>query len=269
MGKSVIFASVSTLGRPAYLNERYFARDYFDYIVIDEFHHAVTDQYRRIIEYFQPEFLQGLTATPDRLDGRSLYELCDYNVPYEINLRDAINKGLLVPFHYYGIYDETVDYSQIRIVKGRYVEEELTGKLTAGTRYELIYRYYCKYRSRRALGFCCSRKHAEQMAKEFCRRNIPAAAVYSDSDGEYAADRGEAVRRLRDGELRVISPWTCSTRVWISASWTWSCFCGPRSRRWCFYSSWAEACERAGGRSFSMCWTLSATMRRPEPRPSS
>ncbi len=203
-GKSVVFASVSTLGRPAYLNERYFARDYFDYIVIDEFHHAVTDQYRRIIEYFRPEFLLGLTATPDRLDGRSLYELCDYNVPYEINLRDAINKGLLVPFHYYGIYDETVDYSQIRIVKGRYAEEELTGQLTVGTRYELIYRYYCKYRSRRALGFCCSRKHAEQMAKEFCRRNIPAAAVYSDSDGEYAADRSEAVRRLRDGELRVI-----------------------------------------------------------------
>ena len=61
--------------------------------MIDEFHHAVTDQYRRIIEYFRPEFLLGLTATPDRLDGRSLYELCDYNVPYEINLMDAINKG--------------------------------------------------------------------------------------------------------------------------------------------------------------------------------
>ena len=58
-GKSVVFASVSTLGRPAYLNERYFARDYFDYIVIDEFHHAVTDQYRRIIEYFRPEFCWG------------------------------------------------------------------------------------------------------------------------------------------------------------------------------------------------------------------
>lgn len=203
-GKAVIFASVSTLGRAAYLNERYFARDYFDYIVIDEFHHAVTDQYRRIIEYFKPQFLLGLTATPDRMDGRSLFELCDYNVPYEINLKEAINKGLLVPFHYYGIYDETVDYSQIRVVKGHYAEEELTGRLNAGPRFELIYRYYRKYRSRRALGFCCSRKHAEQMAKEFCQRNIPAAAVYSEGDGEYAQERGEAVRRLRDGEIRVI-----------------------------------------------------------------
>ncbi len=203
-GNAVIFASVATLGRPAYLNERYFARDRFDYIVIDEFHHAVTDQYRRIIEYFEPRFLLGLTATPDRLDGRSLFELCDYNVPYEINLKDAINKGLLVPFHYYGIYDETVDYSQIRVVKGRYEEAELTGRLSTGARSELICRYYRKYRSRRALGFCCSRKHAEQMAEEFCRRGIPAAAVYSDGDGPYAQERGEAVRMLRAGEIRVI-----------------------------------------------------------------
>ena len=91
IGKSVIFASVSSLGKPAYLNERYFPRDYFDYIVIDEFHHAVTDQYKRIMEYFRPQFMLGLTATPDRMDGRNIYELCDYNVPYQINLKDAVN----------------------------------------------------------------------------------------------------------------------------------------------------------------------------------
>jgi len=124
--KSVIFASVSSLGKTDYLNESYFARDYFDYIVIDEFHHAVTDQYKKIMEYFKPRFLLGLTATPERMDGRNIYALCDYNVPYEIGLKDAINKGMLVPFHYYGILDETVDYSKIRIVKGKYDEEELT-----------------------------------------------------------------------------------------------------------------------------------------------
>ena len=97
--RSVIFASVSTLGRKEYLTEEYFTMDYFDYIVIDEFHHAVNDQYRRIIEYFEPKFLLGLTATPDRMDGRNIYEICDYNVPYEISLGDAINKGMLVYWH--------------------------------------------------------------------------------------------------------------------------------------------------------------------------
>ncbi len=204
VGKSVIFASVATLGRPAYLNEKYFTRDYFDYIVIDEFHHAVTDQYKRIMDYFRPKFMLGLTATPERMDGRSIYELCDYNVPYQISLQDAVNKGMLVPFHYYGIYDETVDYSGIRRIKGRYDEEQLTGELLANKRYDLIYKHYMKYKSDKALGFCCSRKHAEEMAKEFCLRNIPAVAVYSNSDGEYSKDRGEALRKLECGEIKVI-----------------------------------------------------------------
>ena len=116
--KSVIFASVATLGRKEYLNSNYYKPDFFDYIVIDEFHHAVNDQYRNIVEYFNPKFLLGLTATPERMDGRNIYEICDYNVPFEISLRDAINKGMLVPFHYYGIYDDT-DYSALHLVKKR------------------------------------------------------------------------------------------------------------------------------------------------------
>jgi len=91
--KSVIFASVATLGRSEYLIEDFFAPDYFDYLVIDEFHHAVNDQYQRIVNYFKPQFLLGLTATPERMDGKNIYEICDYNVPYEISLKEAINKG--------------------------------------------------------------------------------------------------------------------------------------------------------------------------------
>lgn len=204
VGKSVLFASVGTLGSQAYLNERYFARDYFDYIVIDEFHHAVTEQYKRIMEYFRPQFLLGLTATPERMDGRNIYELCDYNVPYQISLQEAINKGMLVPFHYYGVYDETVDYSRIRRVTGEYDKEELTRELLVTKRYDLIYKHYMKYRSKKALGFCCTRRHAEEMAKQFCLRNIPSVAVYSDSDGEYSEERGEALRRLECGEINVI-----------------------------------------------------------------
>lgn len=170
---------------------------------------------------FKPRFLLGLTATPERLDGRSIYELYDYNVPYQISLQDAINKGMLVPFHYYGVYDETVNYSGIRKVKGRYDEGELTKELLATKRYDLIYKHYMKYRSDKALGFCCSRKHAEEMAKEFCLRNIPAVAVYSNSDGEYAEDRKEALRRLECGEIKVIFPLICLMKDWISVILIW------------------------------------------------
>ena len=202
--KSVIFASVATLGRVEYLNENYFTPDYFTYVVIDEFHHAVNEQYQRIVDYFKPKFLLGLTATPERMDGKNIYEICDYNVPYEISLKEAINKGMLVPFHYYGIFDET-DYSKLHIVRGRYDEKELNETYIGNVRrYELIYKYYCKYGSRQALGFCCSREHAREMAKEFSKRGIPSVAVFSDASGEYTEDRNVAIRQLKQGKIRVI-----------------------------------------------------------------
>lgn len=202
--KSVIFASVATLGRVEYLNENYFEPDYFTYVVIDEFHHAVNEQYQRIVDYFKPKFLLGLTATPERMDGKNIYEICDYNVPYEISLKEAINKGMLVPFHYYGIFDET-DYSKLHIVRGRYDEKELNETYIGNvSRYELIYKYYCKYGSRQALGFCCSREHAREMAKEFSKRGIPSVAVFSDASGECTEDRNVAIRQLKQGKIRVI-----------------------------------------------------------------
>lgn len=202
--KSVIFASVGTLGRSEYLKNKYFAPDYFNYIVIDEFHHAVNDQYQRIVNYFKPQFLLGLTATPERMDGRNIYEICDYNVPYEISLKEAINKGMLVPFHYYGIFDDT-DYSKLHIVKGRYDEKELNETYIGNVhRYELIYKYYCKYGSRQALGFCCSKEHAREMAREFSSRGIPSVAVFSDASGEYTEKRNVAIQKLKNGEIRAI-----------------------------------------------------------------
>lgn len=203
--KPVIFASVSTLGNSRYLNDEFFEPEYFQYLIIDEIHHGVTDQYKRIVEYFKPEFMLGLTATPERMDGRSIYEICDYNVPYEISLREAINKGMLVPFHYYGIYDDATDYAGLRLVRGHFAEDELNIRyIDNEQRYDLIYKYYCKYGSRRALGFCCSRKHAEDMARDFSERGIPSVAVYSDADGEYSRDRNEAIQMLKNEEIRVI-----------------------------------------------------------------
>lgn len=202
--KSVIFASVATLGQAEYLTEEYFDREYFDYIIIDEFHHAINQQYQRIVEYFKPKFLLGLTATPERMDGKNIYELCDYNVPYEISLKEAINKGMLVPFHYYGIFDDT-DYSKLHLARGRYDEKELNETYIGNVhRHDLIYKNYCKYGSKRALGFCCSRAHAEEMAKEFSVRGIPSVAVYSNASGAYSVDRSAAILQLKKGEIRVI-----------------------------------------------------------------
>lgn len=156
------------------------------------------------MDYFKPKFLLGLTATPERMDGKNIYEICDYNVPYEISLKEAINKGMLVPFHYYGIYNDT-DYSGLHLIRGRYDEKELNETYIGNVhRHELIYKYYLKYGSRRALGFCCSRAHAEEMAKEFCKRGIPSVAVYSNADGEFSLDRTLAIRKLESGEIRVI-----------------------------------------------------------------
>ena len=177
---------------------------FVSYLTRAEFHHAVNDQYQRIVNYFKPQFLLGLTATPERMDGKNIYEICDYNVPYEISLKEAINKGVLVPFHYYGIYDET-DYSLLHLVKGRYDEKELNETYIGNVkRYDLIYKYYMKYRSKRALGFCCSRQHAEEMAKEFCKRGIESVAVYSNANGEFSEDRDEAIKKLKNQEIKVI-----------------------------------------------------------------
>ena len=199
-----VFASVATLGQPEYLNSKYFDKEDFDYIVIDEFHHAVNKQYKNIIEYFKPKFLLGLTATPERMDGRDIFALCDYNVPYEINLAEGINKGMLAPFRYYGIYDDT-DYKKIEYNQGHYNIKSLNSAYIANTRRtDLIFMHYSKHKRKRALGFCCSREHAEMMAKEFCKRGVKAASVYSGSQGRYAVDREKALMELKTGILEVI-----------------------------------------------------------------
>lgn len=91
---------------------------------------------------FQAKISFRLNCHSRAIRWENIYELCDYNVPYEITLKEAINKGILVPFHYYGIYDET-DYSHLHLVKGQYNEEELTNIYQANTkRFELIYKYY-------------------------------------------------------------------------------------------------------------------------------
>ncbi len=200
----VLLASVATLGSSRYLNEQYFAPDHFDYVVVDEIHHGVARQYASILNYFKPKFMLGLTATPERMDGKNIFQAFDYNVPFEIDLYEAINRGMLVPFRYYGIYDDT-DYSKLHIRQGHYDSQELTQVyLENAHRNRLILGSFNKYGSRRALGFCCSKSHAEQMARVFCQQGIEAVAVYSNADGDFSENRKRAVEKLMAGQIRVI-----------------------------------------------------------------
>lgn len=140
-----------------------FPKDTFDYIVIDECHHAVADSYRKIIEYFEPEFLLGLTATPERMDNQDVLELFDKNVPYELRLRDAIINDLVVPFHYYGIRDELVDYGL-----NSKQERKMLAQIVAEDHCAFIHDEVEKYRPEgklKALVFCRNVTHARQMAE--------------------------------------------------------------------------------------------------------
>lgn len=208
----ILFATIQTIGKAEYLSDKYFSTNHFDYIVIDEFHHAVADSYRRLLEYFKPSFLLGLTATPERLDNKDVFILCDYNTVYELRLKEAINKGWLVPFRYYGIFDDT-DYSYINIINGKYDDQQLEEALSINKRADLILNHYKKFNSKRAFAFCSSRKHALFMAEYFSQHGVSSCAVISeyrnsttanDSSSLYTMERKRAIKMLRNSELKVI-----------------------------------------------------------------
>jgi superfamily II DNA or RNA helicase/SAM-dependent methyltransferase/SOS-response transcriptional repressor LexA len=194
----VLCASVQTLGQHAHL-ERFSPR-HFDYIVIDEFHHAAAPTYRRLLAHVLPQFLLGLTATPDRTDQSDILSLCDDNLVFNRNLFAGIEAGLLAPFHYFGIWDESVDYREIPWRNGRFEPEQLSNKLATLARARHALRHWRDRAQQRTLAFCVSIRHAEFMAAQFAREGIAAAAVYAGS----ALPRSEALDRLKDGRLQVI-----------------------------------------------------------------
>ncbi len=193
----LLFASVQSLRQENILDK--IASDRFDYIVIDEFHHAAAGSYSRILEHFKPKFMLGLTATPERMDARDVFVLCDYNVVYEIGVSDAIRFGRLVPFYYYGIADNT-DYTELRYSNGRYNDDDLDAALINEARAELIYRHYMKHPSERAVGFCSGIRHAEFMKSFFMCRGIESRAVVSGGDD----DRSLSVSDFEDGKVSVL-----------------------------------------------------------------
>ncbi len=199
----IIFASIQTLSQEQYLNPSYFSPDYFDYMVVDEFHHVAAESYQRVVNYFQPRFMLGMTATPFRMDNQDIFQFCEDNVVYEINLQEAINKDYLVPFHYYGIYDDATDYSLIDFANGRYVGEQLERALSTAPRAELILKYYREHKLERALAFCSGINHANYMAEMFKRHGVPSAAVHSGR-GPLVMERQAAVAALRNRDIEII-----------------------------------------------------------------
>ncbi len=103
LDKKYLFASIQTLSKQENLNQ--FDPTDFDYILIDEVHKAGAASYLRVIDYFKPKFLMGMTATPERTDDFNIYELFDYNIAYEIRLQEALEEDMLCPFHYFGVTD--------------------------------------------------------------------------------------------------------------------------------------------------------------------
>lgn len=141
-----------------------FRKDDFDYIIIDECHHATAETYKKIITYFEPEFLLGITATPERMDGDDVFSLFDQNVPYELRLRDAIINGLVVPFHYYGIRDELIEYG-VKETKGHKFVEQFSDENHCEFIYQMIEKHRIQGQKLKALAFCRDRAHAIRMSQ--------------------------------------------------------------------------------------------------------
>jgi len=195
----IVFASVQSLSRTVNLND--FERESFDYIVVDEFHHACASTYRKLLSYFTPRFLLGLTATPDRMDQADLLDLCENNLVYDKNLVEGITLNLLVPFKYYGITDP-VDYGNIPWRNGRFETGELEAAVDSDARAGKALDCWRERAGRRTLAFCCTTRHADYMAQYFRDRgNIRAVSVHS---GEGSAPRARSLEKLRNGDLDVI-----------------------------------------------------------------
>ena len=205
---SHLFASIQSINSKRFVKE--FSPDFFDFIIVDEFHHAAADSYQELLEYFKPKILLGLTATPERMDGKDILQFFDGNhIAAEIRLPEAIERQLLCPFHYYGITDCT-DLSSLKWTAGGYDKSELENvyvlsEKAAHKRAELIVnsipRYVESPTSVKCIGFCVSIKHAEFMAKFFNDHQIPSIVLSSNSSDD---DRKQAKLLIESGKINYI-----------------------------------------------------------------
>ncbi|NJO53389.1 MAG: DUF3427 domain-containing protein [Leptolyngbyaceae cyanobacterium RM2_2_4] len=173
-----VFATIQSVSQAK--NQNLVNREY-DYVVIDEFHHAAASSYRKILNCVQPKFLLGVTATPERQDGHDVLEICQYNIAYEVRLPEAINHNWLLPFHYFGIADELVDYENIKWRSGKFDPTELENALILEERVDFILKQALEKgfdgKKRTTVGFCAGVRHAKFMADAFNRRGSVSESV--------------------------------------------------------------------------------------------
>lgn len=198
-----VFASIQSLNK-----SRINALDphYYDYVVVDEFHHAAARTWSRLLEYVDPQILLGLTATPERADGLDIFHWFSGHTATEIRLWEALERNLLVPFHYFGIGDDTLDFRTVTWSGGRYNVEELEGLLTGddARMHRVVNEISDKVtdsNSMRALVFAVSIDHAHYVARFLESRGIHAQALTSE-DG--STERQESVRKLRSGQIQAL-----------------------------------------------------------------
>ena len=190
--KDYIFATIQTLKS----NYENFRKEEFDYIIVDEAHHITSPSYKKVCEYFTPKFLLGLTATPNRSDKESIYEVFDDNIACDIRLNDALEYKLVSPFHYYGISDiNSIDYEGIDLTK----VSEFAKLLMVNRRVDYIVDKMNFYghsgNKRKVLGFCASKEHALFMSEEFNKKGITSRSLLSDDSIQ---KREDIIKKLED-----------------------------------------------------------------------
>lgn len=197
-----IFVSIQTFNRR--IDHLGLASDYYDYIVIDEVHHGAADSYQKVLSAFTPKLLLGLTATPERHDGNDIFQYFGHTISAEIRLPEALNRGLLCPFQYFGVTDH-VDLSGVSWRRGRYQVEELEKVYSEDKRRvsDIIgncQKYLRDINDVRALGFCVSKKHAFFMSESFNAKGIKAAVLTSDN----ITERSTLLQRLKSKAINYL-----------------------------------------------------------------
>ncbi|BBM59525.1 type III restriction protein Res subunit [Leptotrichia hongkongensis] len=201
INKSMIFASIQSLRN--YYNE--FKLDFFDYIIVDEFHHSMSDSYLNTLSYFQSKFLLGLTATPKRMDGKDILSLCDYNVVDEIGIKEALEEDLIVPFHYFGVNDYMINYDNIPYKNGKYNEKVLLENLLLNTRTDYIVEKINKFGfdgdKLSAIAFCQNIEHAFFMKEEFTNKGYKSAVITANTSSN---DRAEILDKFKNKKIEIL-----------------------------------------------------------------
>ena len=204
-----LFVSIQTVNSQELYNR--LPADYYDYIVVDEFHHAAAPTYQRLLDHFQPQLLLGLTATPERMDGKTdiILNYFGGRIAAEIRLPEAIDRKLLCTFQYFGVAD-TVDLDELRWVRGGYDKNDLTNLYSlncavaerrAGHILQSLDHYVTDMDAVKGLGFCVSVEHARFMADYFNEHGVPSLCLVGQSSDD---ERYTAKKRLVGGELRFL-----------------------------------------------------------------